>query len=137
VHSAVIDTNVVIAGLRSRRGASFRVLDLIGDPRWEPVISVPLILEYESVAKRSSGIADWIIDAVVDMFCAEGRTSTSYFRWRPLLRDPSDEFILDLAVSSQCDYIVTYNTKDFVEASQFGIKVLTPFEFLTIIGEKP
>jgi predicted nucleic acid-binding protein len=54
MYSVVLDTNVLIAGLRSSRGASFRLLSMTGDPRWQPVISVPLVLEYESVGKRES-----------------------------------------------------------------------------------
>jgi putative PIN family toxin of toxin-antitoxin system len=136
MYSVILDTNVLVSGLRSSRGASFRLLSLIGDPRWRPVISVPLILEYESVCKRTSlKLEDWVIEAVLDMLCAEARQSTTYFRWRPFLRDPADEFILDLAVASQCNFIVTHNTKDFSGAEQFGIGVLNPREFLRIIEE--
>jgi predicted nucleic acid-binding protein len=127
---------VLISGLRSRRGASFRLLSLIGDPRWQPVISVPLVLEYESVGKRESfALEGWVIDALIDMLCAEARQSTTYFHWRPFLKDPADEFILDLAIASQCNFIVTHNTKDFSGAEQFGIKALNPGKFLRIIGE--
>jgi putative PIN family toxin of toxin-antitoxin system len=139
LRTAVIDTNVVIAAFRSSRGASFRLLELLGDFRWQPLISAPLILEYESVAKREAerlGIEDWAVDAVIDRFCAQGRQTAIHFRWRPFLRDPDDEFILDLAVAGQADAIVTYNLRDFVGATTFGIQVVTPLAFLRTIGEE-
>jgi putative PIN family toxin of toxin-antitoxin system len=139
LRTAVIDTNVVIAAFRSSRGASFRLLELLGDFRWQPLISAPLILEYESVAKREAerlGIEDWAVDAVIDRFCAQGRQTAIHFRWRPFLRDPDDEFILDLAVAGQTDAIVTYNLRDFVGATTFGIQVVTPLAFLRTIGEE-
>jgi predicted nucleic acid-binding protein len=50
----VLDTNVLIAALRSRRGASFELLRLVGDPRWHLHLSTALLLEYETVARRET-----------------------------------------------------------------------------------
>jgi predicted nucleic acid-binding protein len=58
-----------------------------------------------------------------------------YFLWRPLLSDPNDELVLELAVSAECDYIVTYNISDFRGSGKFGIQAITPKEFLQIIRE--
>jgi len=71
MYKIVIDTNVIVSALRSRRGASFAVLQRIGDV-WEPLISVPLILEYEAVGKREAvrlGIPGVTVDAIVRAFC--------------------------------------------------------------------
>jgi putative PIN family toxin of toxin-antitoxin system len=134
----VLDTNVVIAAMRSRDGASFRVLSLIGDPRFRLAISVPLIVEYEAVAmRRHSGIpleSDAIV-SILDHICAVGRRVEIFFHWRPHLRDAEDEFILELAVAGGCRYIVTHNSRDFAGAEQFGIEVISPGKFLRLLGE--
>ena len=63
----VIDTNVLVAAFRSKRGASFRLISLLGDPRWRPIVSVALILEYEEVAKREAGrlgLPEWVVENI-------------------------------------------------------------------------
>ena len=49
----VIDTNILVAGLRSKRGAAFRLLSILNDARWQINLSVALLLEYEEVLKRT------------------------------------------------------------------------------------
>jgi len=138
MHSVVLDTNVFIAALRSRRGASFAILRRIGHG-WVPLISVPLILEYEAVGKREAQrlkIPESTVDAIVSAFCFLGRETDIHFRLRPFLPDPGDEFLLELAVAGRADAIVTHNVRHFVDADRFGIQVLTPREFLrTMEGE--
>jgi predicted nucleic acid-binding protein len=87
----VLDTNVVIAAMRSNRGASFRVLSLVGDERFRIAISVPLMVEYEAVALRTgTGIPLEPEDilAILDRICALGRRVKIFFQWRPHLPDP-------------------------------------------------
>jgi predicted nucleic acid-binding protein len=99
---------------------------------------VPLILEYESIAKREArqiGIADWVVESIIDAMCATGLETTVHFRWRPHLPDPGGEFILELAVAGGADVIVTHNVRDFKGSDAFGIEVLTPAAFLRRIGE--
>lgn len=138
MHSVVLDMNVVVAALRSRRGASFAILRRIGQA-WVPVISAPLILEYEAVGKRQSEllkIPEATIEAIVRAFCFFGRETDIHFRLWPFLPDPSDEFLLELAVAGRADAIVTYNVRHFVGVERFGIQLMTPREFLrTIEGE--
>jgi len=138
MYSIALDTNVFISALRSRRGASFAILRQIGDS-WVPLISVPLILEYEAVGKReaeSLKIPESTVDALISVFCFAGRETDVYFRLRPFLPDPGDEFLLELAVAGRADAIVTHNIRHFTAAAQFGIRVMTPREFLrTIMGE--
>lgn len=135
----VLDTNVLISAQRSQRGASSRLLSLLGLGYFEIHLSVPLVLEYEDVLMRyhtSLGLTqDDIID-LIDAVCALSIPHKIYYLWRPYLRDPSDEFILDLAVAANCDYIVTFNQRDFVGVEKFGIRIVSPNEFLKLIGEK-
>jgi len=65
------------------------------------------------------------------------RQQSIHLLWRPQLRNPDDEMVLELAVAAGCDHIVTYNKKDFAEARRFGLRVTTPREFLKLLGEIP
>jgi putative PIN family toxin of toxin-antitoxin system len=133
----VLDTNVIIAAQRSNRGASAKLMSLIGTDLFEIHLSVPLVLEYEEVLLRqrvSLGLTPEDVTDLVDALCALAHHKI-YFLWRPYLRDAKDELILDLAVGAQCEYIITYNQKDFVGTERFGIEVLDPKTFLEKIGE--
>ena len=134
----VIDTNVLVSALRSRKGASFRVLSMIDSDRFEVCVSVPLVLEYEAVAKRHAphltlGLVD--IDAVIDYVCRVASHHRIYYLWRPVLHDSNDDMVLELAVAASASIIVTFNLTDFAGADRFGVSVLRPVEFLRQIGE--
>lgn len=136
----VIDTNVLVAALRSRRGASYRLLSLIDSGKFEVNVSVPLVLEYEDAAKRLVGefaltVRD--IDNIIDYVCAVAQHRRVFYLWRPFLRDPKDDMVLELAVSANCDTIVTFNVDDFEGVDEFGLRVMTPRDFLRKIGELP
>jgi putative PIN family toxin of toxin-antitoxin system len=134
----VIDTNVIVAALRSRRGASHRLLRLIDSGKFEINISVPLVLEYEDAGKRildEIGLREEDIEDVIDYICKVANHHKIYYLWRPFLRDPKDDMVLELAVSGSCEIIVTYNVKDFGGVEEFGLKVMTAVEFLEQIGE--
>ena len=134
----VIDTNVVIAALRSKKGASYKLLSLVGTKRFKTHDSVALVLEYEDVIQRyrvELGLSQDDVSDLVDSLCALAKHHKIYFLWRPSLPDANDELILELAVSAQCDYIVTHNLSDFKGVEKFGVKAVTPGAFLRIIGE--
>ena len=138
--SIVLDTNVLIAGLRSRNGASFRLLSLVGEGKFELNVSVPLVLEYEEVAKREAralGLTHAEIDDVLDYLCAVAVHREIYFLWRPVLRDAADDMVLEVAVEAGCDFVVTHNVRHFAGAQRFGVRGVTPSEFLTRIGVLP
>ena len=139
-YQIVIDTNVLVGALRSRRGASFRLLSLLGGKDFEINISVPLVLEYEDAAKRNArevGLTHGDIDDILDYICRVAHQCQIYFLWRPFLKDPRDDLVLEVAVEGGCDFIVTYNVRDFEGADRFGVRVVTPGEFLRAIGALP
>jgi len=134
----VVDTSTLVAALRSKQGAAYKLLTLIDSAKFETNISVPLILEYEDAAKRLIGeilptARD--IDNILDYVCAIANHRAIFYLWRPCLKDPKDDMVLEVAVTAQCDFIVTYNQRDFQGTEQFGIRVVTAKEFLQEIGE--
>lgn len=136
----VLDTNVLIAALRSHRGASFRLLSLVGtSSAFELNLSVPLVLEYEEVAKRPGlavGLSAEEVDVVIDYLCSVSNRREVFFLWRPFLKDPKDDMVLELAVAAGADTIVTFNLKDFAGTETFGLRAVTPQVFLQEIGER-
>jgi putative PIN family toxin of toxin-antitoxin system len=129
----IVDTNVILSALRSKRGASFRLLNLVGDPRWRMNVSVTLVLQYESVVRREAASLHATLeeaDKFMDFLCSASNHQAIYFAWRPRLTDPGDEFILELAVAAGASHIVTFNRSDFRGAERFGVKVVEPREFL-------
>jgi putative PIN family toxin of toxin-antitoxin system len=134
----VLDTNVIVTALCSKRGASAKLLPLVGTERFHIHVSVPLVLEYEEVLLRqrvSLGLTPEDVADLVDGLSALAHHHKIYYLWRPYLRDEKDEMVLELAVVARCDYIITYNKDDFKGAEKFGIEVITPKEFLNEIGE--
>ena len=96
-------------------------------------LSVPLVVEYEEAAKRQAealGLAHADIDAVLDYLCAIAELHEIFYLWRPVLSDPRDDMVLELAVSAGCEGIVTYNTRDFAGARSHGLRIETAKEFL-------
>jgi len=137
VRQVVLDTNVFVAALRSRRGASHRLLLLVGGPDFQINLSVPLVIEYEDVAKRmaeEAGPTPADIDDIIDYLCSVARLREIHFLWRPVLKDSGDDHVLELAVEAECPVIITHDVRDFAGAERFGITAVTPGEFLKSIG---
>lgn len=132
----VLDSSVLVAALRSRQGASFRLLELLRDDAFAIAVSVPLVLEYETVLVRHAvelGLSREAAISIVDYLCSVAHCQDIHFLWRPSLSDPQDEFVLELAVTANCDAIITHNVRDFVGAKKFTPQVLTPSAFLARI----
>ena len=130
------DTNVIVAALRSRTGASNALLRALRLGELEAVTSVPMMLEYEAVLMRSeqlqaTGLTAQEMSVFLNGLAALLIPVLPYFLWRPVLRDPDDEMVLDAAVNGRAEAIVTFNVQDFVpEARQFNLLILTPAEAL-------
>jgi putative PIN family toxin of toxin-antitoxin system len=136
----VFDTNAIVAGFRSRRGASFRLLTLLRAGKFEIAVSVPLVLEYEAVLRehaRELSFSPEDVTGLVDYLCGVARRQAIHFLWRPTLRDPADEFVLELAGAAECDAVVTHNVRDFAGARTFGVRIMTPAAVIRLLEERP
>src|SRR5450432_245287 len=140
MYQVVLDTNVLVAAMRSSRGASHRLLSLLGDGRWRPNLTVAVVLEYEAVLKRNCrdfGLTESDIDDTVDAICSQAGLHRLYFLWRPVAADPDDDLMMEAAIASHSDFIITFNKRDFPDTRKFGIRCITPREFLILIEELP
>jgi putative PIN family toxin of toxin-antitoxin system len=128
----VMDTSVLVAGLRSSLGASAAVLKEIAANRVELVASPALFLEYEAVLKREEhGLPAQYVDGFLAELALSILPVEIRFIWRPQLTDTDDEMVLEAAINGQAEAIVTHNRRDFERAAhRFGIEVLTPAELL-------
>jgi putative PIN family toxin of toxin-antitoxin system len=132
-YRAVIDTNVLHAGLYSASGASYQILRLIESGRVAPLLSTTLLFEYEEVLKRNQvmlGLSDRAVNDVLDGFCVQGEPRKIHFLWRPHLSDPKDDHVLELAFAAGGVDIVTHNVRDFVNAASLGVRIVTPAQLL-------
>ena len=128
--NVVMDTNVLVSALRSRQGASFALLAALPTGAYRMHISTPLVAEYEAVLKRGQfPLSPQAIDDVLDFICASAQAHEIFYLWRPLLKDPDDDFLLELAMASGA-CVITWNVSDFKNAASLGVVVMTPREFL-------
>ena len=137
----VLDTNVLVMSLRSRRGASFRLLSELPAKDFQIVLTIPLYTEYQDVLSRPQilelGYTPNDIKELTRYLASISHKQEIYYLWRPWLKDPKDDMVLEAAFASQSEYIVTYNTKDFVGKGiekSFGIKPVNAKEFLMELG---
>jgi putative PIN family toxin of toxin-antitoxin system len=135
----VLDTCILVAAFRSRHGASAAILGLVADSRLRPLATTALFLEYEDVLLRpeqrwATGMSARQVEGALAALAAVKEPVDVHFVWRPQLRDPADEMVLDAAVNGRADALVTHNVADFASAAtRFGLNVLSPGRLLTII----
>jgi putative PIN family toxin of toxin-antitoxin system len=132
----VIDTNVLYAGLRSRHGASFLILEAVWARRITPLLSQIVLQEYEEILKyhaHTLGLTLSEIDIALDFLCSVAERFEHSGPWDPILRDADDEAFVKLAVAGRADYLVTHNLRDFGPAAARGINLLAPRDLLAII----
>jgi predicted nucleic acid-binding protein len=137
-YRVILDTNVILAAMRSQNGASYRLLLTIGHPQWQSVITPAVMYEYEDVARRPNaapGLTPQDITNVLDLIYRESHRQLVWFSWRPLSPDPGDDAILEAAIAGHCDYVVSFNKRHLQAAREFGIEVLKPADVLKLIGE--
>ena len=134
----VLDTNVWVSAFRSKRGASRKVIDMVIDGEVTMHLTVPLVAEYEEIFVRervAMGLSRADVDLLLDLICDLGRHHQVHYLWRWQVSDPEDAHVLEAAVAASRPDLLTFNKKDLQEAVTFGIEVLTPGEFLHVIGK--
>jgi putative PIN family toxin of toxin-antitoxin system len=130
----VLDTDVVVAATRNPRGASAAILRAARQGRATLLASVPLALEYEAVASRAehrlaAGLTEPEVNIFLTAVVAMAEPVMTHFLWRPQLRDPCDEMVLEAAINGGANALVTFNVRDFgTVPAQFGVKILLPRE---------
>jgi predicted nucleic acid-binding protein len=143
VIDVVVDTNVLVAAFRSSLGPRIvsckqsKVLQTIEGRQWRPVVSPALALEYESVLKRGIGelgLNPGDVDDFIDYLCSRARLVQVYFRWRPMLPDPDDDRILEVAVRSGSPNRDVQ--RDFRGSESLHIRTMSPGELLAILGDQ-
>jgi putative PIN family toxin of toxin-antitoxin system len=127
----LIDTNILVAATRNRLGPSFALMQLVRSEKVTMCCSPALFLEYEEVLNRAdqlaaSGLLVSDMDAILNELAGKLVPVKTHYQWKPQLRDPADEMVLEAAVNAQVQAIVTYNLRDFGPAKLFGIPVLNP-----------
>jgi putative PIN family toxin of toxin-antitoxin system len=132
----VVDTSVQEAGLRSQLGASSLVLAANARQSVRPLVTTAVFLEYEAVLLRAeqrlaTNMSEADVEGFLRALAAAAEPVEISFRWRPQLRDPADELMLETAVNGRAEAIVTHNVTDFEPASsKFGLRILTPAQLL-------
>ena len=136
----VVDTSVLVSAARSRNGASFALVSSLPNPHFQICLSVAVYTEYQAVLTRPEHLppgasADTAL-GFIRYLVSLAHLQDVHFLWRPFLRDPDDDMVLECAVAAGCAYIVTQNIKDFRRTEQLGVKAATPGQFLQILKEK-
>jgi putative PIN family toxin of toxin-antitoxin system len=127
-----MDTDVLVAAMRSPSGASAAILRAVRRDKATLLLTVSLALEYETVCHRAehriaAGLSERQVEIFVDAVVAMSQPVETHFLWRPQLRDPKDEMVLEAAVNGRADILVTFNLRDFgLGPARFGIEALLP-----------
>lgn len=137
----VLDTSVLVAASRSRQGASYQLISMLPNRAFEIALSVPLYTEWQAVWVRKEHLPPGatVEDALgfVRYLASIAHLQDVYFLWRPFLRDPDDDMVLECAVSSSSQFIVTHNVKDFRRAVELNVQAISPGDFLRQIRSTP
>jgi putative PIN family toxin of toxin-antitoxin system len=137
----VIDTNVLVAAARSRNGASFELVSMLPSTRFEFALSVGVYTEWQAVLSRPEhlppGVTGEAALGFVRYLASVAHLQDVHFLWRPFLRDPDDDMLLECAVASSSEFIVTHNVKDFRRVEELNIRAITPADFLKLLRSTP
>lgn len=138
----VMDTSTIVAAMRSPSGASAFLLRSIKAGGATLLLSTALFYEYEAVCKRpehrqAAGFTYEDVDYFLEALNIFAEHIEIWFTWRPQLRDPNDELVLEAAVNGRADAIVTFNQRDFAPVTkQFNVDILPPAEAIVKIRSR-
>ena len=133
---AVMDTNILYAGLRSKRGASFQILESLWARSWTLVLSQTVLAEYEEILKRearSLNLTLQQIDRVLDALCVLAERCILSGTWQAVLNDPDDEALVHLALEARSSHLISHNLRHLEPARALGVNLIEPMAFLEII----
>ncbi len=128
----MLDTDALVAAMRSPTGASAAIVRAVRQRKATLLLSVPLAIEYEAICRKpehrhAAGLSDSQVGVFLDAVIAMAEAVETHFLWRPQLRDPNDEMVLEAAINGRADALVTFNLRDFGSApAQFGVEILLP-----------
>ena len=132
MNTFVLDTDVVVAAMRSPTGASAALLHAALEKKLIMLANVPLFFEYEAKCTlpqhwKEAGLTQEQANIFIDGLAALIKPVKTYFLWRPVLRDPDDEMVLEVAANGGADAIVTFNSRDFANVPKsLNIEVIQP-----------
>lgn len=137
----VLDTSVLVAAARSRRGASFALVSQLPSPAFQMALTVALYTEYQAVLSRAEHLPPGMGPDDALGFCrylaSIAHLQDVHYLWRPFLRDPDDDMVVECAAASGGRYIVTHNVHDFRRVTELGIQAITPAAFLEVLRSAP
>ena len=136
----VFDTSLLVAAMRSKQGASYALVSALPSVQFQICLSVALYIEWQAVLTRTENFppnqqAENLL-AFLRYLASIAHLQDIYYLWRPQLRDPNDDMVLELAVAAQAKYIVTHNIRDF-QNLKFDVVAITPSDFLKLLRSKP
>jgi putative PIN family toxin of toxin-antitoxin system len=132
-----LDTSVLVAASRSRNGASFQLVSMLPSPNFEIALTIAVYTEWQAVLMRPAhlppGATTDAVSGYLRYLASIAHLQDVHFLWRPFLRDPDDDMVLECAVASGSRFIVTHNVKDFRRADELNVQAVTPAGFLNFL----
>jgi putative PIN family toxin of toxin-antitoxin system len=137
IRRVVLDTNVLVAASRSRRGASFALVSSIPSTEFQTCLSVGLYAEWQEVLTRQENLVSGRTTeealAFLRYLTSQSHLQEIHFLWRPFLADADDDMVLELAFAAGCRHIITHNVRDYRGSEQLGVTAVSPRDFLNLI----
>lgn len=136
----VFDSGVIVTAMAERSSASRQLLRRVADQKMVPLLSTPLLCDYEAALKMpeqrlAHGLSLDEVDAFLAGFASAAEPVDVTFLWRPQMKDPYDELILEAAVNGSAEIIVTHAVPKFAPiAALFDIAVLRPADYITALA---